>query len=239
MSSGPRVTPTCLVLQEHHRGQAPRSLAVHAVGPDEVLGAMPSASAAASRSSTASASVRWCAAAPVPAASCAQPASDQHEQQSTSRNRRIAVSPGNLAAKPNAAPCQPVVPMLQSERSVRLRICAPHHCDESRLHRGDRMSIERPWLASYPQGVPAEIDVDEFPSIVSVLQTSLREVPRPPGLRQPGQDAHLRRRRPAQPAVRGLPARRTQAQEGRSRRDHDAQLPAVPHRHVRRAARRA
>src|SRR5688572_8748555 len=37
------------------------------------------------------------------------------------------------------------------------------------------MQFERPWLASYPQGVPAEIDVDEFPSIVSVLQTSLEK----------------------------------------------------------------
>ncbi|MCZ8167328.1 long-chain fatty acid--CoA ligase [Silanimonas sp.] len=35
------------------------------------------------------------------------------------------------------------------------------------------MSIERPWLSSYPQGVPAEIDVDEFPSIVSVLDNAL------------------------------------------------------------------
>ena len=31
------------------------------------------------------------------------------------------------------------------------------------------MTIERPWLASYPAYVPAEINVDEFPSIVSVL----------------------------------------------------------------------
>ncbi len=31
------------------------------------------------------------------------------------------------------------------------------------------MSIERPWLASYPAYVPAQINVDEFPSIVSVL----------------------------------------------------------------------
>jgi long-chain acyl-CoA synthetase len=31
------------------------------------------------------------------------------------------------------------------------------------------MSIERPWLASYPADVPAQINVDEFPSIVSVL----------------------------------------------------------------------
>ena len=35
------------------------------------------------------------------------------------------------------------------------------------------MSIERPWLASYPQGVPAEIDVDEYPSIVSVLDNAI------------------------------------------------------------------
>ena len=31
------------------------------------------------------------------------------------------------------------------------------------------MTIDRPWLASYPAYVPAEINVDEFPSIVSVL----------------------------------------------------------------------
>ena len=31
------------------------------------------------------------------------------------------------------------------------------------------MSIERPWLASYPAYVPAQINVDEFPSIVSVF----------------------------------------------------------------------
>ena len=32
---------------------------------------------------------------------------------------------------------------------------------------------QRPWLAHYPAGVPAEIDVDEFPSIVSVLQRAI------------------------------------------------------------------
>jgi long-chain acyl-CoA synthetase len=32
---------------------------------------------------------------------------------------------------------------------------------------------ERPWLASYPAGVPAEIDVDEYPSIVAVLQNAI------------------------------------------------------------------
>jgi long-chain acyl-CoA synthetase len=34
------------------------------------------------------------------------------------------------------------------------------------------MSIDRPWLASYPPNVPAQINVDEFPSIVSVLTTA-------------------------------------------------------------------
>ena len=35
------------------------------------------------------------------------------------------------------------------------------------------MTHDRPWLASYPAGVPAEVDVDEYPSIVSVLQAAL------------------------------------------------------------------
>ncbi len=37
------------------------------------------------------------------------------------------------------------------------------------------MQQARPWLASYPQGVPAQIDLEEFPSIVSVLQSSLEK----------------------------------------------------------------
>ncbi len=37
------------------------------------------------------------------------------------------------------------------------------------------MNLERPWLASYPAGVPQEIDPEEFPSIVSVLQSSLEK----------------------------------------------------------------
>ena len=35
------------------------------------------------------------------------------------------------------------------------------------------MTQDRPWLASYPAGVPAEIDVDEYPSIVAVLQGAI------------------------------------------------------------------
>ena len=34
------------------------------------------------------------------------------------------------------------------------------------------MSKPYPWLSSYPAGVPAEIDTDEYPSIVSILENS-------------------------------------------------------------------
>jgi long-chain acyl-CoA synthetase len=37
------------------------------------------------------------------------------------------------------------------------------------------MNLERPWLASYPAGVPQQIDPDEYASIVSVLQSSLEK----------------------------------------------------------------
>lgn len=34
------------------------------------------------------------------------------------------------------------------------------------------MSLERPWLQSYPPGVPAEIDVDEYRSVVAVFESA-------------------------------------------------------------------
>ena len=34
------------------------------------------------------------------------------------------------------------------------------------------MSLDRPWLSSYPKNIPANINVDEFPSIVSVLKNA-------------------------------------------------------------------
>ena len=37
------------------------------------------------------------------------------------------------------------------------------------------MNLERPWLASYPAGVPQQIDPDEYSSIVSVLKSSLEK----------------------------------------------------------------
>ena len=35
------------------------------------------------------------------------------------------------------------------------------------------MSAERPWLDQYPAGIPSQIDVDEFPSVVAVLQSAI------------------------------------------------------------------
>src|SRR3546814_16060885 len=37
------------------------------------------------------------------------------------------------------------------------------------------MTIERPWLAHYPAGIPAQIDADEFSSIPAVLEGSIRK----------------------------------------------------------------
>ena len=34
------------------------------------------------------------------------------------------------------------------------------------------MSTQRPWLANYPSGVPAEIDLHEFSSVVAVLESA-------------------------------------------------------------------
>ena len=48
------------------------------------------------------------------------------------------------------------------------------------------MSSERPWLSSYPKGIPADIDVDEFPSIVSVLDNAIAKYRDRPAFRNMG-----------------------------------------------------
>ena len=35
------------------------------------------------------------------------------------------------------------------------------------------MNLERPWLQSYPAGVPAEIDVEEFRSVAAVFNAGV------------------------------------------------------------------
>jgi long-chain acyl-CoA synthetase len=46
--------------------------------------------------------------------------------------------------------------------------------------------LNRPWLAHYPQGVPAQIDVEEFPSVVSVLENAIEKFRDRPAFRNFG-----------------------------------------------------
>jgi len=50
------------------------------------------------------------------------------------------------------------------------------------------MTFERPWLAQYPAGVPAEIDVDEFQSIPAVLEQSIRQFGERPAFANMGKE---------------------------------------------------
>src|SRR3546814_875589 len=54
--------------------------------------------------------------------------------------------------------------------------CSPAWSRSAIEHRRERsMTIERPWLAHYPAGIPAQIDADEFSSIPAVLEGSIRK----------------------------------------------------------------
>ena len=37
------------------------------------------------------------------------------------------------------------------------------------------MGFERPWLANYPKGIGPEVDLEQYPSIVAVLEETCRE----------------------------------------------------------------
>jgi len=36
------------------------------------------------------------------------------------------------------------------------------------------MTHERPWLASYPDGVPADVDAGQYPSLVALMEEAFR-----------------------------------------------------------------
>ncbi|MDQ3494405.1 MAG: long-chain fatty acid--CoA ligase [Pseudomonadota bacterium] len=50
------------------------------------------------------------------------------------------------------------------------------------------MTLERPWLAHYPASVPAQIDVDEFPSIPAVLEGAIRQYSERPAFSNMGKE---------------------------------------------------
>src|SRR5690606_30981933 len=46
-------------------------------------------------------------------------------------------------------------------------------CPAPTARGGTMSSTERPWLANYPEGIPAEIDADAYPSIPALLQETI------------------------------------------------------------------
>ena len=101
------------------------------------------------------------------------------------------------------------------------------------------MSFERPWLAqlSGRRAGRRSTSTNSRPSS-SVLESALDKYRDRPAFANLGRVLTYAEVDRLSAPVRRLPAQRAQAQEGRPRRDHDAQLPAVPDRDLRRPARR-
>ena len=65
--------------------------------------------------------------------------------------------------------------------------------------------MEKIWLKQYPEGVPAEVKTDLYPSLVALIEESFRKYRDPPAYRFMGPGHHLRQVDDASRA-RGLPA---------------------------------
>src|ERR1700722_6232074 len=59
---------------------------------------------------------------------------------------------------------------------------APRHCCSTRSGRGSLLcyasietAMDKIWLKSYPPGVPADIDVGEFRSLIDIAEQSFRK----------------------------------------------------------------
>ena len=88
--------------------------------------------------------------------------------------------------------------------------------------------MERIWLKSYPEGVPAEIDLSALGSLGDFIAESVAQVSRPHRLHQHGQGDFLWRTRPEIARFRGLPQKRRRPASGRPRRDDGANLLQYP-----------
>ena len=42
------------------------------------------------------------------------------------------------------------------------------------------MSEQRPWLKNYPDGIPANIDADAYPTLVALLEETFKKYPKLP-----------------------------------------------------------
>ena len=97
--------------------------------------------------------------------------------------------------------------------------------------------MERIWLKQYPAGVPADIDVTQYSSLVELLEESFAKFSRPQGLHLHGQVDQLPRPRRDVGGARRLSAEQGPA-KGRPRRADDAERAAISGRDRGRAARR-
>src|SRR5690606_29644228 len=95
-----------------------------------------------------------------------RPQADSSSERAISRTAdRVAKRSGR--ALPALGACGPIEPLLEFDA----RPYGGHGSGrKTSFTEGMGMGSERPWLASYPQGIPAEVDVDKYPSIVSVLE---------------------------------------------------------------------
>ena len=57
-------------------------------------------------------------------------------------------------------------------------------------------SNDRPWLASYPEGIPAEIDPDDIRSVAALLEECCDRFRHRPAFVNMGKTLTLRRSRP-------------------------------------------
>src|SRR5215469_4120645 len=60
--------------------------------------------------------------------------------------------------------------MLQCRVVILPQPCHYHQRAEQRRSFGFHMSNERPWLAHYPEGVPAQIDTSQYASVAAVVE---------------------------------------------------------------------
>src|SRR5690606_2511619 len=87
-------------------------------------------------------------------------------------------SPRNTCGTTRSTHCcavEAILPVSAGVCSNRKAAQDGQTCSRCAMEGEERMTHERPWLASYPEGIPAEIDVDEFSSVPEVLQDAIRK----------------------------------------------------------------
>ena len=97
--------------------------------------------------------------------------------------------------------------------------------------------MDKIWLANYPAGVPAEVDVDAFRSIDGLFARAVEQFAASAAFVNMGAAITFAELDRLSARFRRLSAIRPQIAARRARRADDAEYPAISHRVVRRAAR--